>query len=118
MKPKIIKDLLANGHITIGDAKNIARSIFDGHNTADGTGQGGLEGYTITACNFDDLPDHVQGFIVKAILEFQVQNFLDVKEEAAHAIADDDGMVIADSKPRGYYKDSMGRMVRRKPRKD
>jgi len=117
MKPKIIKDLLANGHITVGDVKNIARSIFDGHNTADGTGQGGLEGYIITACVFDDLPDHVQGFIVKAVLEFKVQNFLDVKSEA-DSIADDDGMVIADSKPRGYHKDSMGRMVRRKPRKD
>lgn len=117
MKPKIIKDLLASGHITIGDAKNIARSIFDGNNTANGTGQGGLEGYVITACKFDDLADHIQGFIVKAILEFQVQNFLDVKTEA-DCIADDDGMVIADSKPRGYYKDTKGNMVRRRPRKD
>lgn len=117
MKPKIIKDLLSSGHITIGDTKNIARSIFDGHNTAEGTGQGGLEGYVITACKFDELAEHIQGFIIKAILEFQVQNFLDVKTEA-DSIADDDGMVIADSKPRGYYKDSMGRMVRRKPRKE
>lgn len=116
MKPKIIKDLLAGGHITIGDVKNIARSIFDGNNTADGTGQGGLEGYVITACKFDDLAEHIQGFLVKAILEFNVQNFLDVKSEA-DSIADDDGMVIADSKPRGYLVDDLGRPRRKRPRK-
>lgn len=117
MKPKIIKDLLAGGHITIGDVKNIARSIFDGDNTAEGTGQGGLEGYTITACVFDDLAPHIQGFIVKAILEFKVENFLDVKTEA-DCIADDDGMVVADSTPRGYLVDDMGRPRRKIPRKD
>ena len=118
MKPKIIKDLLAGGHITKGDVKNIARSIFDGGNTAEGTGQGGLEGYTITACLFDDLPDHVQGFVLKAILEFKVQNFLDVQEEAAHDIADNEGMVIADSKPRHYARDADGNPVSKIPRKD
>jgi len=117
MKPKIIKDLLAGGHITSGDVKNIARSMFDGKNTADGTGQGGLEGYIITACTFDELPDHVQGFIVKAILEFKVQNFLDVKEEADNP-AGDEGVVVADSEPRGYLVDDLGRPRRKRPRKD
>lgn len=117
MKPKIIKDLLAGGHITIGDVRNIARSIFDGHNTAEGTGQGGLEGYVITACDFDSLPDHVQGFLVKAILEFSVQNFLDVKEEASKP-ARKSGKVIADSKPRGWTQDSLGNPIRKRPRKD
>ena len=117
MKPKIIKDLLAGGHITKGDVKNIARSIFDGGNTAEGTGQGGLEGYTITACLFDDLPDHVQGYVVKAILEFKVENFLDVKAEA-DCIADDSGMVIADSKPRHFTTDFAGRPIVKRPRKN
>ena len=117
MKPKIIKDLLLGNHITKGDVKNIARSIFDGNNTAEDTGQGGLEGYTITACVFDELPDHVQGFIVKAILEFKVENFLDVRTEA-DCIADDDGMVIADSKARRYLVDDLGRPRRKRPRKD
>ena len=117
MKPKIIKDLLIGNHITVGDVRNIARSMFDGKNTADGTGQGGLEGYVIKACSFDDLPVHVQGFIVKAILEFQVENFLDVKTEA-DSMADDDGMVIADGKPRHFSLDDDGNPVSKRPRTD
>ena len=116
MKPKIIKDLLVGGHITTGDVRNIARSMFDGKNTADGTGQGGLEGYVITACDFDKLAPHIQGFLVKAVLEFSVQNFLDVKEEAA-APARESGKVIADSKPRHFTKDSDGTVRRKRPRK-
>ncbi len=117
MKPKIIKDLLAGGHITIGDVRNVARSIFDGENTADGTGQGGLEGYVITACMFDELPDHVQGFLVKAILEFKVQNFLDVKSEADNP-ASENGKVYADQAPRHFSTDSLGNPVGKRPRKD
>ncbi len=73
MKPETLKDLLAGGHITLGEVRNIAKSLFDGETTA-----AGPEGYIITAVALDKLPDHVQQFIVKAILEFRVTNVLDV----------------------------------------
>ncbi len=116
MKPKIIKDLLAGGHITIGDVKSIARTMFDGEQVTD-AGEGGLEGYVIEACTFDELPIHVQGFIIKAILEFKVQNFLDVKEEAA-APARKGGVVVADSKPRHFAVGKDGTPIRKRPRRE
>ncbi len=76
MKPETLKDLLAGGHITLGEVRNIAKSLFDGETTA-----AGPEGYIITAVALDKLPDHVQQFIVKGILEFQVTNVLDVVKE-------------------------------------
>jgi hypothetical protein len=71
-KPTNLKDLLREGHITLSEVRKIAKDIFDGTTTA-----AGPEGYVVTASNFDDLPDHVQGFIVKGILEFSVENVLD-----------------------------------------
>lgn len=75
-KPNTLKDLLRDGHISLGEVRSIAKDIFDGETTA-----AGPEGYVITACKFEDLPDHVQGFIVKGILEFSVENVFDAKED-------------------------------------
>ena len=75
MKPETLKDLLAGGHIVLGEVRNIAKSIFDGQMTA-----AGPEGYIITAARFDDLPDSCQQFIIKAVLEFKVTNVLDAVE--------------------------------------
>ena len=72
MKPNNLKDLLRDGHITLGEVRNIAKSIFDGVTTA-----AGPEGYIITASKLEDLPEHVVGFIIKGILEFGVENVLD-----------------------------------------
>lgn len=71
-KPTTLKDLLAGSHITKSEVRKIARDIFNGETTG-----AGPEGYVITAVNFDDLPEHVQGFVLKAILEFKVENVLD-----------------------------------------
>ena len=75
-----------------------------------------VEGYVITACDFDDLAEHIQGFLVKAVLEFSVQNFLDVKEEAGKP-ARKGGKVIADSEARHFTQDSLGNPIRKRPRK-
>lgn len=75
MKPNTLKDLLGGGHIAIHEVDTIARGLFDGKTTA-----AGPEGYIIIAVNFDDLPEHVRGFIRKAVLEFKVENVLDVDD--------------------------------------
>ncbi len=75
-KPTNLKDMLAGGHISRGEVESIARSIFDGKTT-----MAGPEGYVITASSFDALPEHVRGFIVKAVLEFSVENVLDAVED-------------------------------------
>ena len=73
--PKTLKDLLIGGHINRGEIEAIARALF-----TNATTMAGPEGYLVTGVNFDDLPPHVQGFIVKAILEFKVKNVLDANE--------------------------------------
>ena len=78
--------LLAGGHISLTDVRSIARTIFNGETTAAGPTEGGLEGYVITASQFDDLPEHVQGFVIKAILAFKVENVLEAAERDRQAI--------------------------------
>ena len=91
MKPSNLKDLLRDGHISLGEVRNIAKSIFDGKTTA-----AGPEGYIITASKLEDLPEHVVGFIIKGILEFGVENVLDASNpynadtEADEAEADEE----------------------------
>jgi hypothetical protein len=72
-------DLLKDGHIGINEVNVIARAIFN-----EATTMAGPEGYVVTSVNFDDLPDHVRGFIRKAVLQFTVENVLD----ADHSDAD------------------------------
>lgn len=81
-KPNTLRDLLAAGHISLTDVRNIARMVFNGETTAAGPAEGGIEGYVLTACKFDDLPEHVQGFVIKAILAFGVENVLDAENDS------------------------------------
>lgn len=71
-KPKILLDLLKDGHVGQNEVNAIARALF-----SETTTMAGPEGYLVTGVNFDSLPDHVQGFIRKAILQFTVENILD-----------------------------------------
>lgn len=89
-KPSTLKDLLAGGHISLGAVEKVARQLFDGKTTA---AVDGIDGYIVTACSYDDLPDGVRSFLRKAILEFGVENILDVmdeNEEEMHARADEE----------------------------
>lgn len=85
-KPETLRDLLAGGHIDLAEVRVIARSLFDGKTTA-----AGPEGYVITAVAYEDLPDHVQGFINKAILAFSVENVLDAGSDDDKEDSDNDG---------------------------
>jgi hypothetical protein len=86
-KPKNLKDLLAEGHISYGEVERIATSIFNGTTTA-----AGPEGYIITACRLDSLPAHVRDFIVKAILEFKVTNVLDRQYPESYDVVTDESV--------------------------
>lgn len=82
-KPETLRDLLAGGHINLAEVRVIARSLFDGETTA-----AGPNGYIIKAVAYDDLPEHVQGFINKAILAFSVENVLDAGSDNAEDFDD------------------------------
>jgi hypothetical protein len=85
-KPSTLKDLLVGQHISLREVEDIARTVFDGETTA-----AGPEGYVITACRYDDLPDHIQQFVRKAFLSFTVENVLDVDHSNADSVlADED----------------------------
>ena len=71
-KPKTLIDLLVGQHIGLNEVNTIARAMFN-----DATTMAGPDGYLVTGVNFDDLPEHVRGFIRKAILQFTVENILD-----------------------------------------
>ena len=73
----ILHDLLIGQHIGLNEINAIARAMFN-----DATTMAGPDGYLVTGVNFDDLPDHVQGFIRKAILQFTVKNVLDASDTA------------------------------------
>ena len=74
-KPETLHDLLIGQHINLSEVNTIARALFTDEIT-----MAGPEGYLVTGVNFDDLPEHVQGFVRKAILRFSVENVLDAKE--------------------------------------
>lgn len=74
-KPNKLIDLLKDGHIGLNEVHTIARAIF-----TDATTMAGPEGYLVTGVNFDDLPEHVRGFITKGILQFTVENVIDANE--------------------------------------
>lgn len=106
-KPEILKDLIAGGFINLSEIKLIARTMFDGETTA-----AGPEGYVITAAKFDDLPDACQQFIVKAILEFSVENVLDA--EAIDPAEDDEEVDDDDTETFKMAKALASRQPRRK----
>lgn len=104
-KPKTMKDLVVGGFANLSEITTLARAIFNTEIT-----MAGPEGYLVTGVNFDDLPDTCQQFIRKAILEFSVENILDVETtdqaeaEAPDPAEDeeaDDGDTAA--KPFGKY---------------
>ena len=73
--PETLGDLVRSGHATLGEVRNIAKDIFDGE-----TSGAGPEGYVVTFPVFDDLPDHVQQFVIKAFQFSKVENVLDRKD--------------------------------------
>jgi len=77
-KPETLRDLLGGGHISITEVDKIISNstLFDGVTTS-----AGPEGYVITAVAYNDLPEHVRGFIRKAVLAFTVENVLDASED-------------------------------------
>ena len=83
-KPKTLHDLLIGQHINLREVDDIARTVFDGVTTG-----AGPEGYMMTACKYDDLPQHIRDFTRKAFLYFTVENVLDANEDDAEDLSDD-----------------------------
>ena len=91
-KPTKLKDLMIGGHIGINEINTIARALF-----TNATTMAGPEGYLVTGINFDDLPEHVRGYIRKAIKEFSVENVLDANvTDDEDEDADDDNAHMED----------------------
>ena len=76
MKPETLQDLLKSGGCSLGEIRNIAKSLFTSQTTG-----AGPEGYVVTFPDFDDLPAHVQDFIIKAVSLSKIENVLDAAEE-------------------------------------
>lgn len=87
-KPTTLKELLDAGHITLGDVRTVARDILSTYSSENPTKAESLNGYIITPPSFDDLPDHVQGFFVKAVLGSTIENIFD--QTAANDEEEDD----------------------------
>ena len=90
-KPTTLKDLLAGNHIDTTEIRKIARELFDGKTTG-----AGPDGYVVTSVAFDDLDDRLQQYVVKAILEFPVENVLD-----SHSDEDENEIDESDEPVRG-----------------
>ena len=75
-KPNTLKDLLFGGHIDMSDVREVARGVFDGK--SDGIGP---PGYVVKPAAFDDLDDRLQSYAVKIVLEFKVENVLDLEHD-------------------------------------
>ena len=89
-KPKTLKDLLIGQHISLREVEDIARSVFDGETT-----MAGPEGYLVTACKYDDLPQHIRDFVRKAFLSFTVKNVLDADVDESYVEVDEaNGLIV------------------------
>lgn len=84
-KPSTLKDLLAGGHINKSEVRKIARDIFDGTTTG-----AGPEGYVVTSVAFDDLDERLQGYVIKTVLEFKVENVFDTHPDDEDEPVEDD----------------------------
>lgn len=71
-----LKDLMVTGDLSMGEARNLTKTVFDGETTLNQA----ILPYNITMPAFDDLADHIQQFLIKAMLEAKVVNFLDAKD--------------------------------------
>lgn len=65
-KPETIKDLLVLKDISEGDVKKIAAALWEADSIAT---EAFPAPYKVTLPDFESLPAHVQGFIVKGILD-------------------------------------------------
>lgn len=70
-QPKTLKELLIAEGVTTQELNNLAEQIF----TSDR--EFNAFGYLINLPDFQGLPNHVQGFIRKAILESSIMTVLD-----------------------------------------
>jgi hypothetical protein len=68
-KPETLLDLLTGEHVTIGDIKKIAAALWQQHTLASFAFPAP---YNLQLPDFDKLPGHVQGFIVKGLLDSKV----------------------------------------------
>ncbi len=84
-KPETLKDLMIASDLTVGEARRIAAKLFDGRAVVDQT----EVPYHVVLPVLDDLPDHVQQFIVKAILESRIINYMDDVPVMAEDIVDE-----------------------------
>ena len=75
-KPKTLHDLLIRQLVSLKEIEDIARTVFDGVTTA-----AGPEGYVMTACKYDDIPDHIKPFVRKAFFSFTIENVFDAAED-------------------------------------
>ncbi len=71
--PRTLKELMQAGDLTMGEARRITKAlIFNWVVPQD------VIPYEVTLPEFDSLPDHVQQFLIKAVLESSIKNVLDV----------------------------------------
>lgn len=86
-KPHTLKDLMTTGDLTMGEARKLASQIFRDTNILDDKD---VVPYDVTLPNLSDLPAHVQGFIIKAVLESKIGYPFSEEVEANKAGMDDD----------------------------
>lgn len=73
--PKIetLKDLMIASDLSMGEVRNLTKLVFDGESTLT---QDVLP-YNITMPKFEDMADHIQQFLIKAMLEAKIVNLFD-----------------------------------------
>jgi hypothetical protein len=77
-KPEFLRDLDRS------EERKAAKLLFNGQTTVH------LEGYVVTLPNFDDLGDHVQMFIMKAIGQGTLRNVLEDLRTDHERLADEE----------------------------
>ncbi len=71
--PTTLKELMQAGDFTMGEARRLTSLVFDGMTVLDQN----IVPYEVTMPLFDTLADHVQQFLVKAMLDAGTVNILD-----------------------------------------
>lgn len=80
---------MASGHVTRRDVEKIAESIFDPDSpVSNDVAISSIVGYVLTMPRWTDLPPHVRGFVLKALLECRVTNILD--DDSTVLLTDDE----------------------------
>lgn len=103
-RPSTLKELMQAGDLTMGEARRITVNIFDSKVIVPQN----VIPYSVTMPAFNDLPDHVQQFVIKAMLESAIVNLLDADpapmgDNGSDGVADPDhsnaDSVLADADP-------------------